>query len=523
MLIVSGAEMGFLDREASRRYRVPSLSLMEHAGRGVADWVDRRYWDRRESGGTAFVLCGLGKNGGDGLVAARYLAEAGWKVAVVLIGDPRQLKGDALKNYKRMAGSKAVALTVFCSPSGWKEAAPAVRAPDLVIDALFGTGLSRPLEGVYREIVRWANANRRRVPIVSVDLPSGISSDTGRVWGVAMRADSTVTFAFPKFGHVLYPGCEHAGTLEVVDIGIPPLLIKQAALKSRVLEAGEMRRLLHPRPKDSHKGSYGHALVIGGELGKIGAGLLAAKAFLRAGGGLASFALPEASYKRIDPHFLELMYLPIKTQTPYLDPAATEVVLENLADRAVCILGPGLGNHSATQAFVRGVLEKAHLPIVLDADGLNCVARDLSLLDRHRGRLVLTPHPGEMARLTGKKIAQVQEDRVAIARQFAEKHGVYLVLKGYRSLVATPQGEIFVNLTGNPGMATAGMGDVLSGIVASFIAQGLHTKHAVCLAVFIHGLCGDLLAKERGERGLLAHDVIDLLPSAIARFSEGRL
>ena len=486
MLLVTSAEMAAIERDAITRYKIPRATLMEAAGRSVADWIVRQYREYLSPKSTIYVFCGPGNNGGDGLICARYLAEGGYSVEVVLLTSapldlPRPKKGD------------------------------------LIVDALFGTGFNRPPEGPAMALIRLMN--RSKTPVVSVDIASGLSADTGRPLRLAVRADSTVTFQLMKQGQALYPGCELSGKLHIADIGIPPLLIKQHQLKRHMVMREDVARWLKPRAKDSHKGSYGHAVVVGGELGKIGAGLLAAKAFMRAGGGLASFALPETSYERIDPRFLELMYIPLHTDAPTLTSAIVAPLAKHLDRKAVCILGPGLGSTVQAQAFVTDFLTKVHVPIVLDADGLNCIARDLDLLAHHRGRLILTPHPGEMSRLTGRKIAAIQEDRVAAARDFAVTYDVYLVLKGYRSVIATPQGEIFINTSGNPGMATAGMGDVLSGVIAAFVAQGYSMKHALLLGVHIHGLAGDRVCAEKGERGILAQDVIEALPNVMRDLS----
>lgn len=520
MLLVTAQEMQTLDRLAMERYHVPSLTLMENAGRAVAEWILSEYRDRLTAASTIHLLCGLGNNGGDGFVCARYLAEKQLPVAVWIAGPSRRLRGDAKAMWAALKSCPTVHIHHVPLNSPWSTRAPHLKKTDLLVDALLGTGLARPVEGIFAEMIQWMN--RSRLPVVSIDIPSGLSADTGKPLGVAVRAHSTVTFQLAKQGLLLYPGNDYTGKLQIADIGIPPLLIKQQHFMTHLTRRDDVAALLKPRVKESHKGAYGHALVVGGELGKIGAGLMAAKAFMRAGGGLASVALPEVSYERIDPHFLEAMYLPLPTATPCLHPRVLPALVKHLEKKSVCILGPGLGYTPYTQAFVEGFLKQAHLPIVLDADGLNCVARHLELLSYHRGRLVVTPHPGEMSRLTGLKTSAVQADRIKVAKQFAQEYGVYVVLKGYQTIIATPQGEIFINTTGNPGMATAGMGDVLSGVIASFIAQGYPMKQALVLGVYSHGLAGDRVCEEKGERGMLAQDVIEKLPYVLQGLTRER-
>jgi len=427
---------------------------------------------------------------------------------VVFAGRPEELKGDAAENF-RMLGA--------CGCPVFDAVTPEMRSATVVVDALLGTGLSGPARGPMLDLIREINAGFPFAKVVAVDIPSGLASDTGKVPGEAVRADYTVTFTAPKVGQVLPPACDYVGELRVCPIGSPPSLFEDDESIFLALSGPErFRRLLGPRPRGAHKGSFGHVLVVGGSRGKPGAAAMAGLAALRAGSGLVTVASAESAIAAISAHAAELMTEPLaETDTGALSMRAFDYGrFEAVAERkTVFALGPGLGTHFETAAFVRTVVAEFSPPMVVDADGLNCLA---GTEFPGRPSLVLTPHPGEMARLTGLSNEAVLEDRVGIARSFALKRRLWLVLKGQRTLIASPEGRVWVNPTGTPAMATGGTGDILTGLIAGLLAQFPgEIEAAILAAVYLHGLAGELGAARLGEQYLIATDLLRFLPEAI--------
>jgi NAD(P)H-hydrate epimerase len=375
----------------------------------------------------------------------------------------------------------------------------------VVVDALFGTGLNAPVSGVAAEVVEAINASG--APVLAVDIASGLSADTGRPLGTAIRATVTATFGFPKVGQLVHPGVEYTGLLAVIDIGIPPAAVMATTPRTELLEAQDVGRLLPPRARDAHKGTFGHVLVIAGSRGKAGAALLATEAAVRAGAGLVTLAVPPELQPVCEGRVREAMTAALPSDAAGLDAL--------LADRGAVVCGPGLGDTEATRTLVAQVLRRAHAPLVLDADGLNAVA-GTHLLRARPAPTVVTPHPGEMARLLDTDTTTVQADRPGNARRLAVAEGVVVVLKGARTIVASPDGGAAISPTGNPGMASGGTGDTLAGIVGALLAQGLAPFEAATLGVFAHGAAGDAVARRRGEVGLAARDIIEELPPALA-------
>jgi NAD(P)H-hydrate epimerase len=482
---------------------VSSVALMARAGKAAAATIVQRFGARAH--GRISIFAGPGNNGGDGFVIAHELFDRAESVRIFFLGRRTDLNGDSRVHADALP--PIVAIVYVASDSDWTHHRLSATDADLLIDALFGTGLTRPLAGLAAAIV--ADLNDAPVPVVSIDLPSGLSADRTDVPGPVVQADLTITFGAPKLPLAVTPACAYAGALVVADIGISPRVI-EALPGPRVdwLEPEALRPLVRKRHVDSHKGQYGHVLVIGGSRGKIGAAGLAGMAALRAGAGLVTIATPETCWTTVAGFAPEAMTLPLpETIDGTIAEDALPAVLKFDAD--VIALGPGLGRSPSTTAFVRGLVEQCRLPLVIDADALNAIAGHVDLLEAHvSSDVVITPHPGEMARLAGTTIERVQSDRLGMALTFAARHRAHVVLKGHRTVIATPAGRAFVNPTGNPGMATAGTGDVLTGVIAASLATGRSAVDAATLGAYLHGLAGDLAAARDGETGLVASDVI---------------
>jgi len=524
MKILTAAQMQRIDRLTTERYGVPSLTLMENAGRGFVEFLMERFSPLGEH--RIVILCGRGNNGGDGMVVARLLRDQGLKPRVLLLANPSGLKGDAAINWGRLEASGAP--EVVEDSAAWQRLKPGLQDATLLVDALFGTGLTKPLEGFFAEVVRDVNAAFPIAHIVAVDLPSGISADTGDLIGECVRADASVTFTAPKVAHVFPPACERVGEWVVKAIGTPTeALANDPELQLNLTCREDLAWLTHPRRADAHKGNFGHVLILAGSIGKTGAAAMAAKAALRAGAGLVTVATAKSALPIIASLGMEFMTEPLP------ETAAGTISLRALDDRrldqlvegkSVLAVGPGIGTDPETAEFVRTVVNQYDAPVVLDADGLTAFAGCMGSLRGGSRVRVLTPHPGEMARLTGQKTAEILVRRVEIAREFAREHRVTLVLKGFRTLTAAPDGQVWVNPTGNPGMASGGTGDVLTGLIAGLLAQypARPVTDVVAAAVYLHGLAGDLVASELGEVSLIAGDLLDALPRAFRALAKSR-
>jgi ADP-dependent NAD(P)H-hydrate dehydratase / NAD(P)H-hydrate epimerase len=495
--LVGSAEMREIDRTAIAAFGIPSLALLERAGRAVADAAEAL----AEPRGSVVIVCGGGNNGGDGYVAARALRAAGRDVRVVALVPAERLQGDAriVRDVAQRAGvpiDDAGELVVF-------EAGPG----DVVVDALLGTGLARAPAGAFAEaIARIAAARAAGAKVLAVDVPSGLSADTGRPLGPCVRADRTVTFAFPKRGLILYPGPRLAGEVTVVDIGIPPAAAARVPSACELLEEAEARALVPPRSPDAHKGDAGRLLVVAGSAGKTGAAFLCLTGALRGGAGLVTLAaraevLPFALAGRPEAMSVAL------AGTGALGRAELQPLLEAAEGASAVVIGPGIPRGPETVELLRAFLERARVPAVLDADALNAFAERSDLLRGLEVPLVLTPHPGEMARLAGCSTADVQADRIGIALDRARAWGATVILKGARTVVADPSGPAAVIPTGNAGLATGGTGDVLAGLAGALLAGGLPPGAAARAAAWVHGRAGDLVARRLGERGLVAGDL----------------
>ena len=512
MKLVTAAEMQNLDKRAINELGIPGIVLMENAGRLTVDSLVSHFGDPLGKIITIFV--GPGNNGGDGLVIARHLHQKGCLVQICFLVPADKLQGDAAINLKIVNS-----LDITCKEILTEEAVAGINLDNnqVVVDALFGTGLRREISGHFAAVIELINQGNR--PVVSVDIPSGLDSDSGQILGCSVRADLTVTYGSAKLGQFCYPGAALCGELEVADIGIPPHLLTEAEIKAEALNA-DVADFLPERPAAGHKGTFGHVLAVAGSSGKTGAALLSVKAALRSGAGLVSLCVPKSLNCIFETSLPEAMTIPLpETEKNILTVEHGKAIQEAAQNKRAIIVGPGLGIHPKTIALVRELYRRLKLPMVVDADALNSLAM-IQKMENASGERILTPHPGEMARLTGRPIGEIQADRINTARNFAVSQQVYIILKGAGTVIAAPDGRIAVNSTGNPGLATGGSGDVLAGLVAGLLAQGLSLWQASCLGVYIHGVAADMLAARLGaSSGFLAGELADELPAAMARIS----
>jgi ADP-dependent NAD(P)H-hydrate dehydratase / NAD(P)H-hydrate epimerase len=512
MKITTAAEMREIDRATSERFGVPSLTLMENAGSAIAQFVLEEYGQANRIA----VVCGKGNNGGDGFVVARKLHRAGRVVEVLLLASPSDLRGDALAMFERLPLPPTTAEN---PPEFILQLLPqSLVNCDLIVDAILGTGFQPPVKGLYADAIGAINRSGR--PVVAVDIPSGADSDSmseQSAEGIA-RADAIVTFTAPRPAHVF--GNLTRGPIVIAPIGSPPEAVV-SKLNLELTTPRDIAALFAPRPADSNKGMYGHVLIVGGSLGKSGAAAMAGMAALRAGCGLSTVATPASVLPSVAGFAAELMTEPLpETDIGSIAMGAIESGAFGQLVKPVDVvaIGPGIGRNSETAEFVHEAVRLTKVPLVLDADGLNAFQNHTDRLDGRQRPLVLTPHPGEMSRLAGISIKDVQADRLNIARNFARQHQLILVLKGNRTIIALPDGTAWVNPTGNPGMATGGTGDILTGLTAGIIGQMQNdVPRAAIAAVYMHGLAGDVAAEKMGEHSLVATDLLSALPEAFRR------
>ncbi len=515
MKLLTAAQMRHCDDRAIHELGIPSAVLMENAGRTTYQILRREF---PELAGPVAVVAGRGNNGGDGLVVARYLANDGLPVSVLLLAEPSQLTGDARLNLE-IALKLGIDVRPLTAPEALAAQEPLLAGAALVVDAILGTGLNSEVRGLYRQAIDLINAVP--APVLAVDLPSGLCADSGRVLGAAVRADVTVTYGWPKLGQILSPGRELAGRLWRVDISIPPALAADCQVE--LAAAAVLRELAPARPPASHKGTYGHLVILAGSPGKTGAAALAALGALRVGAGLVTVGVPASLNPILEVKLTEAMTLPLP-EVPgaaVLGEAAWPAIAGFWEGKTAGALGPGLGTHPQTVRLVQELVQRAPAPLVIDADGLNALAEDLDCLKRAGAPLILTPHPGEMGRLVGLSPAQVQADRPGTACRLARDYGVVVVLKGAQSLIAAPDGRLTVNPSGNPALATGGTGDVLTGIIGGLLAQRLSPYDAARLGVYLHGLAADRWAASQGAAGLLAAELAAELPALLAALGAG--
>lgn len=508
MKIVTSNEMKDIDRLTIEHYGVPSLVLMERAGLAVATRVRELF-----GAGRIVVLCGKGNNGGDGLVVARILQNWGYRVKVFLLCERGDLSPDCRTQYK--IAKKFDVPVEFKSGLTTADLHSAV-----IIDAVFGTGINKPLGEPF--VTTFNLVNNSQTPVFSIDIASGISSDTGEVLGAAIKADYTITFGLPKIGHILYPGADYTSRLFIEDIGFPPKLLNSENLKIELIQKDFIASLIKRRERYSHKGDYGHVLVIAGSKGKTGAALMCAKACMRSGAGLVTVGVPESLIDIIQGRITEEMILPLPDDGNGMFSAkAIDQILSFAHCRVDAIaIGPGIGVSADTEVLLAEIVKACSIPLIMDADGINSLSANCDVLALKRSSIIITPHPGEMARLCSRafnteyKNADIEKDRLGISSKLSVKYSINVVLKGVPSVIASPDGRAFVNTSGNPGMATAGSGDVLTGVIASLTGQGLNPLDASVAGVHIHGLAGDLASNKKGEYCMIASDMIECLPDA---------
>lgn len=519
MILVTAETMKRLDRKASRDYGIKGIVLMENAGRAVSEAVKKEV--AGASNKRVSIVCGKGNNGGDGFVSARHLKNSGFDVTVFSFSRISGIKGDAGINaraWEKMGGP----IRVISTSRDVKNSVSILKHSSVIVDAIFGTGLSKDVSGVYKEMIEAINKVSK--PLVAIDVPSGIDATSGRILGVAIKASRTVTMAFGKPGLFVYPARDFSGHVEVADIGMPVGIFSGEDARFHLLDDSFVASVVRPRKKNTHKGTYGHTLVIGGSVGKTGAPYMAAMGAMRAGAGLSTIALPKSLDSVMSEKTVEIMTCPLpETASSALGDISIPETVKAMKHKTSVVIGPGLG--AGAFDYVSHVVEKCaeiRIPLVIDADALNAISEDVSVLkkaSKKGARIVITPHPGEAGRLLGVSVKEVQSDRLGFAKRLFEKTGVTVVLKGAGTIVASGE-KVFINPTGNPGMASAGTGDVLSGIIGAFLSQGAPDISAACAGVYLHGLCGDEVAKRRGETGFLATDILNELPVLINSFVE---
>jgi ADP-dependent NAD(P)H-hydrate dehydratase / NAD(P)H-hydrate epimerase len=507
MKIVTAQQIKNIDRRAIRGFGIPGMVLMENAAAAVMTAMEK-FFDGLDDVRVG-ILCGKGNNGGDGLALARRLRIRGVPVRVALLASFDAMKGEAQVNLSIL---RKMDVEIVQNAS-LRSLADVLAWSGVIVDALLGIGLSSPLKGAYARAVDLINTSGN--PVVAIDIPTGINADTGAVMGSAVKADLTVTMAFLKRGLVLYPGAGYAGTVRVADIGIPSEAADKEQISVSLLDRDSVRGLISSRSPEAHKGDFGHLMVVAGSPGKAGAAIMAVKGALRAGAGLVSVATPNNLVSIIQAQVAEAMCIPsAESIDGTLGIGSEEELLKAMGTKSACAIGPGLSTHYETVQAVRNLIPQLTIPAVIDADGLNALAGVTALLKRVKAPVVLTPHPGEMGTLMGIPSDDVQRDRIAAASEFARKHNVTVVLKGAATVVATPHGGVFINSTGNPGMATGGTGDVLTGMIGGLLAQGYSASQAACLGVYLHGLAGDFAAQDKGEPSMIAGDLIEKIPQA---------
>jgi len=512
MKVTFVSEMRKLDRTAVKKYGIDEILLMENAGNAVFYVIEKEIGIK---GKKFLVLAGSGNNGGDGMVTARKLYSNNKEVKFFLLTDEKKIKGITKKNFQIL---KNIGISIKKKPTQ-KEIKKALGETDVVIDAMLGTGLSGEVKGIYKKTIELVNKSGKR--IVSVDIPSGINGDTGEIMGVAVKSELTVTFGLPKIGNLNYPGYEHWKKLFPSHISFPPELYNDNSIKTAINDPIPLEK----RGKDTHKGTFGKCLFISGAKKYLGAPYFSAMSFLKAGGGLSYLAAPESISSFIGKKGKELVHLPQKeTKTGSISKNNLKELIDFSKNVDFVVMGPGLSLDKETQGLVRSLITKIKKPLLIDGDGLTALKGNLNILKKRKNLTVLTPHPAEFIRLFGGKTKETKINRVRITREKAVEYGCFIVFKGANSLIGCPDGNVFINLTGNPGMATAGSGDVLTGIIPGMFkvvpsdTEKNMFKNAVRTGVLIHGLAGDVAARGKGEDGITATDILNSIPEAIKKY-----
>lgn len=515
MKVVTTAEIREIDQRAIEDYGIPSVVLMENAGSEATRQIESimgNLYNKKIA-----VFAGKGNNGGDGYVVARYLYNQGAKVKIFLIGSKTDVTGDALINLQIIT-HMGIDVIEVANDGDWDKVKIAMTFTDCLVDALVGTGFTGQLCGNMAQVVE--SINKTNKVVIAIDIPSGVDGDTGQIRGVAIKAHHTITFSLPKQGLLLYPGASYAGDVSVTDIGIPRTLLMDENIKQNIITSTAVGQMFVKRSPDVHKGSCGKVLIVAGSKGLTGAAALTAKATVRSGAGLVTLAIAESLHDIMETKLTEVMTRPLaEVAAGVMGQDAVNDIEEMASQSDIVAIGPGLGRHADTMAAVRHIIKNVEKPLVIDADALYALVDYTHILTEAKAVPVLTPHSGEMARLVGLTPDEVNQDRVYITRQAAIEWGSIIILKGARTLVAFPDGEVYININGNAGMATGGTGDVLTGVIAGLMAQGLSSHEAALVGVYIHGLAGDIVARS-GMIGMTASDLIRALPAAIFGIQE---
>ncbi len=510
MKVVTAQEMRRIDQQTIEQIGIPGAVLMEHAGSAVVRAIHQYFPECQRIA----IVVGKGNNGGDGLVIARQLALAGQPIQIFLVSPPESFAGDALTNLQ-IVQNLNLPITRILSEDELKRLKNQIMSSDLIVDSIFGTGLRGGVHGFIGEVIACINKSGR--PVVAIDLPSGLAADTGRAEGACIQAAYTVAMGLPKRGNLIHPGGTLTGKLEIADIGFPQSVIDAQNIQINWTQPSDAARILPLRPTHSHKGTYGRVFVAAASTGMTGAAALTSAGALRVGAGLVTLGTPKSLNSILEMKLTEVMTLPLpETGEGSLALAAKSHIIEVVErTQSVLAIGPGLSQHPETVALVHSLIRDSDTPTVIDADGVNALSKSKEILSLLSSQTVLTPHPGEMARLIGGTVEALERDRIGIAQQFALAHDVTLVLKGAPTVIARGNGEVWINSTGNPGMATGGMGDVLTGLIAGLMAQKVSPFDAARLGVYLHGLAGDIVAESIGMHGLMAGDVLNNIPKAI--------
>jgi hydroxyethylthiazole kinase-like uncharacterized protein yjeF len=507
-----------MDRLTIEEIGIPGVVLMENAARGAVRVFLTHFTPPLNS--HVLILCGRGNNGGDGYVIARYLYEVGLKVTVLVLAEFNKISGDALVNLEILRRMDLEILEVP-TEGQWKKQRRHLKNCEFIIDGLLGTGLNSLVRGFYARVIEEINSANK--PVTAIDIPSGLNADTGQVMGVGVQAALTITFGFPKIGQLVFPGADMVGRLVRIDIGIPDAVAKRISPRYDLIEAREFQDVFNSEKPDIHKGNRGHLLVLAGSTGKTGAATLTSLGALRAGAGLVTLGIPKSLNSILENKLTEAMTYPLpETAESSLSLEAEEEIFKLMEGKTAVAVGPGLSTHAETRLLVRRIVARCPLPMVIDADALNALSSDPDALAKCRGRAILTPHPGEMARLAGISTADVQTNRIAAAETFAQKHGCCLVLKGARTVIAEPEGPIHINPTGNPALSSGGSGDVLTGLIGGFLARGWDPARAAMAGVYLHGMAADLLSEEMGQSGILAGELLDVIPRLASSLARGQ-
>jgi len=508
MKVSTVAQIGNLDRSAMEEFGISDDLLMENAGQAVYFVILKEFGVKNKK---FAIFCGSGNNGGDGLVVARKIHSNGGEAKVFLLDDETKFKGIARRNFEIVSKMPIE----ICKVSSIASMKSAVVSSDAIVDAIFGTGLTREVSGGYEDVIQMISESKKTV--FSVDIPSGINGDTGEVMGTAVKANYTITFGLPKIGNMLYPGYDHCGKLHVSHISFPPALYNADWIKVEINNPVK----LPERDKNAHKGDFGEVLFIAGASSYLGAPYFSALSFLKAGGGYSRLATPISISSFLANKGSEIVFVPQKETSSGSIALESKDELLELSQRVdMVVMGPGISLHEETQELVRELAQEIKKPLLIDGDGITAVASDTEIIKNREAATILTPHLGEMSRITKMETGEINKNKIEVLQRTAKQLSSIIVLKGAHSLIGYPDGTVFINLSGNPGMATAGSGDVLTGTIAAMFGLGLPLQDAVRVGVFMHGFSGDLAAKDKGEDGITAQDILEYIPNALKHYRE---